>query len=111
MTTPANAFNLSSPAAGGTGLRMPSAGSLDGIAQQASRSINMSSAMPIPPLNFTSTASSRSGDIYDTFSGGGMGAGFSVNYGSGLGVGAGQSGLMWLAAAAVVGVWLWKRST
>lgn len=96
MSTPATAFALGNPAS-------------DGVAQQASKSLNLPANMSIPPLNFTSSSSAKSGDIWSTMDASNLGSGFSVNYGSGLGVGSGSSGLLWLAAAAIVGVLLWKK--
>ena len=61
--------------------------------------------MTIPPLNFQTSSSAKSGDLWSTF--GNDASGFSVNYGSGVAQGA--SGLLMVAAVIVVGALLWKK--
>lgn len=62
-------------------------------------------SMTIPPLNFQTSSSARSGDISQGF--GLDNSGFSVNYGSG--VAQGSSGLLLIVAAVIVGAILWKK--
>lgn len=87
--TPANAFAPGSPAGGA------------GVATAAMAGL--------PPLTFSSTAASKSGDIWSNFNYGGDG--FNVNYGNGVS----QGGIsiptwVWLVAA-VAGVVAWKKFT
>jgi hypothetical protein len=68
--------------------------------------------LPLPPLNFSSSSSSRSGDAAQYGSATGD---FSVNFGNGVSQGSGGGGpgvpsWVWLAVAIAAGVLAWKRS-
>lgn len=90
MTTPASAFAPGNPASAGV-VEKALSGGIPGVS--------------VP--GFTSSSSAASGDITSVFNS--DSSGFSVNYGSGVSQGAG--GMLLVAAAILVGVWLWKRST
>ena len=63
-------------------------------------------SMTIPPLNFQS--SSSSGDIGQSF--GFDSSGWSVNVG-GANLGTGENAGLWIAAAVVLGVILWRKKS
>ena len=64
-------------------------------------------AMPLPPLNLNSNASSRSGDIYSSF--GPIKNGININYGEG-GISVGDvPKWVWVAAGAAAVLWLKRK--
>ena len=73
----------------------------------------MDTHMNLPPLSFTNTSASKTGDLASSF--GNDASGFSVNYGNGVSQGGSltQDIKTQLIVAAIVGlaVYLWKKST
>lgn len=69
--------------------------------------------MTLPPLQFSSSSSAKTGDLASSF--GNDASGFSVNYGNGVSQGGSltQDIKTQLIVAAIVGlaVYLWKKST
>ncbi len=63
-------------------------------------------AMPLPPLNMNSNATSRSGEAVMSF--GPKSDSFNVNYGSG-GIGAAMPWWAWAAAGAAAILWLKRK--
>lgn len=64
-------------------------------------------ATPLPPLNFNSASSAKSGDLYTTF--GARESAFNVNYGSG-GIGGAVPLWVWAGGLVLGYLWLKKRS-